>query len=191
MISRSRKIRKVLSPPKIKGFKPYGPDTDSLSSGTVSLLFEEYEALRLCDYDLYNHHDASAIMNISRPTYTRIYASARKKIAKAFVEGLQITIEGGKVYFDSDWYKCHSCGCSFNNPEKEKPVEACPLCKAVNIELYNGDEWDSGYGQSSEFDICVCPKCGYEYKHRFGYPCKDEICPECKSFMTRKRNSKC
>jgi hypothetical protein len=30
----------------------------------------------------------------------------QEKISKAFVEGRQIEIEGGKVYVDSDWYQC-------------------------------------------------------------------------------------
>jgi hypothetical protein len=50
-------------------------------------------------------------MGVSRPTYIRIYASALQKIAKAFVEGRLIFIEGGKVYFDSDWYRCNTCEC--------------------------------------------------------------------------------
>ena len=96
-------------------------------------LYEEYEALRLCDYDMLNHHGASEAMAVSRPTFTRIYSSARRKLATAFVEGRQILIEGGKVYFDSDWYECKKCSCYFNNPEKEKFAEKCPLCGSDNV----------------------------------------------------------
>ncbi len=99
----------------------------------VTLLYEEYEALRLCDYDMLNHNQASEIMSVSRPTYTRIYAAARRKVAKAFVEGRQIVISGGKVYFDSDWYHCTACKCSFNNPDKEMAVDCCPLCSSKQI----------------------------------------------------------
>ena len=76
----------------------------------INLLYEEYEALRLCDYSMENHNRASEIMEVSRPTFTRIYASARQKLASAFVEGRQIVIEGGKVYFDSDWHICNDHG---------------------------------------------------------------------------------
>jgi hypothetical protein len=84
-------------------------------------------------------------MGVSRPTFTRIYASARQKIANAFVEGKQISIEGGKVYFDSDWYQCQSCGCYFNNPEKDIKVEACPLCGAatfINFEYSDSEKYE-------------------------------------------------
>ena len=102
MSPRVKLIRKVLNPPLIAGFKPYGPESANHNQEPVFLLYEEYEALRLCDYDNYNHLNASVIMGISRPTFTRIYSSTRRKIAQAFVEGRQISIEGGNVYFDSD-----------------------------------------------------------------------------------------
>ena len=120
--------RKISSPPKIKGFKPYGISEELEKSDIITLQFEEYEALKMCDYDQLNHCEAAAIMNISRPTFTRIYATARQKMVKALVEGLQISIEGGKIYFDSDWYHCTGCTCHFNNPDKEREVLVCPLC---------------------------------------------------------------
>lgn len=139
MSPRIKTLRKVLNPPIIKGFKPYGPETGKQNAGLVILLFEEYEALRLCDYDKCNHYQASVMMGVSRPTFTRIYASALQKIAIAFVEGKQISIEGGKVYFDSDWYQCSGCGCNFNNPEREKAIEKCPLCGSNQIISFDFD----------------------------------------------------
>jgi len=43
-------------------------------------------------------------MNISRPTFTRIYNRALKQIAKSFVEGREILIEGGNYGPEKDWY---------------------------------------------------------------------------------------
>jgi len=137
MSPRLKTLRKVLNPPVVKGFKPYGNEGLNPDKEPVNLLYEEYEALRLCDYDLCNHHQASVIMGVSRPTFTRIYASALRKIALAFVEGNQIAIEGGKVYFDSDWYHCLTCRCYFNNPEKQTVIENCPLCGSGDITTYD------------------------------------------------------
>lgn len=163
MSPRSKRLRKVINPPLIKGFKPYGPDTPKNNNEPIVMHTEEYEALRLCDYDQYNHHHASELMGVSRPTFTRIYASARQKIARAFVEGRKISIEGGKVYFDSDWYHCQVCGCYFNNPEKDIKIEACPLCGAetfINFE----------YGEPEKDEVCrdVSRKrnCGRERRKR-------------------------
>lgn len=130
----------MMNPPSIRGFRPYGPMFGHRIDEPVFLLYEEYEALKLCDYDGHNHDMASTIMHVSRPTFTRIYAEARQKIAKAFVEGRQILIEGGKFYYDSDWFSCSNCGCHFNNPDKEKPVENCPLCGSRNVVKGNPEE---------------------------------------------------
>ena len=185
MSPRLKKARKICNPPAVKGFKPYGQDIVNKSLKPVSLLYEEYEAIRLSDYDRLNHHQASVLMNVSRPTFTRIYASALRKVATAFVEGRQIAIEGGKVYFDSDWYHCSSCGCYFNNPEKENEILNCPLCGQSQIVRYDMDHHHAI--ESFEWDLCICPECSYEQKHKPGQPCSQLVCPKCNNFMRRKR----
>lgn len=192
MSPRFKRLRKVLNPPPVKGFKPYGPDIEKKDySNPVVLLIEEYEALRLCDYDMCNHNKASVIMNVSRPTFTRVYASARKKIAKAFVEGKQIAIEGGKIYFDSDWYHCKKCSCYFNNPERDKEIKNCPLCgsdQTLNFDFGNSEHY---LEEKQCEEYCFCPNCGFEQKHMHGEPCNQTICPECNNRMKRKGSPYC
>lgn len=184
-----KRTRKVLNPPAIKGFKPYGPETGSIHAEPVYLLLEEYEAIRLSDYDGLNHHKASLMMDVSRPTFTRIYASALRKMATALVEGRQVAIEGGKIYFDSDWYHCMGCHCFFNNPEKETVIEKCPLCGYRQYEKYSPDELL--VGEEPEMDICYCQACGHTHRHRHGHQCNGQICPECGSWMKRKGTPDC
>jgi predicted DNA-binding protein (UPF0251 family) len=186
MSPRIKTIRKVLNPPVIKGFKPYGPESDKQDLEPVNLLYEEYEALRLSDYDMLNHHQSSVLMGVSRPTFTRIYASALQKIARAFVEGRQIAINGGKVYFDSDWYHCNECQCNFNNPDRNEEIKACPLCGGVQIESFNPSGVAETYHPGNFEDRCICPHCGYEQEHQLGNPCNQTVCPECKTSMKRK-----
>jgi uncharacterized protein len=191
MSPRLKRLRKVLNPPAVKGFKPYGPDLQQKESEKVLLLFEEYEALRLCDYDMFNHHKASQIMDVSRPTFTRIYASARQKIARAFVEGKSIAIEGGKVYFDSDWYHCTNCLCYFNIPDKINGKNECPLCGSMQI---SGFDYENSINESEIRrceDKCRCPNCGFEKQHEYGKPCSEEICPKCNIHMKRKGTPGC
>jgi len=183
---RIKRIRKVSNPPVIKGFKPYGPEVKVAFKEPVILLYEEYEALRLCDYDMFTHDQASDLMNVSRPTYSRIYASVRQKLARAFVEGRPISIEGGKVYFDSDWYYCSSCTCNFNNPEKDKAIKNCPLCGSSDVHEYEPTDDEDVVSENDCNDICFCPHCGYEQRHRKGNPCNQMICPDCNSKMKRK-----
>ena len=58
---------------------------------------DEFETIRLLDHVGLDQEKAAAEMGVSRPTVTRIYASARKKIADAIVLGQAICIEGGPV----------------------------------------------------------------------------------------------
>jgi len=147
MSPRTKTLRKVLSPPIIKGFNPYGSEAGKPPAEPVLLMLEEYEALRLCDYDGFNQLQASVMMGVSRPTFTRIYAAALQKIARAFVEGRRLSIKGGKVYFDSDWFYCHSCKCYFNNPDKDKKLEQCPLCGKSDFVPFDSEPAGEGTGK--------------------------------------------
>lgn len=158
MSPRITRLRKVLNPPVIAGFKPYGQVTGKPDTEPVFLLYEEYEALRLCDYDNYNHFQASELMEVSRPTFSRIYSNSRQKIATSFVEGRQIIVEGGKVYFDSDWYHCENCKCYFNNTEREKEVENCPLCSSWFVIVYDYDNTIKETDMSTNNNDCQTVK---------------------------------
>lgn len=189
MSPRLKKARKILNPPTIKGLKPYGLEAGKKGLSPLNLLYEEYEAIRLSDYDGLNHHQASIMMDVSRPTFTRIYASALQKIAIAFVEGRQIAIEGGKVYFDSDWYRCSNCKCFFNHPEKEMELSGCPLCGHETVWRYDQD--DPHIGEYFESNMCICSNCHYEQKHQPGHPCNEQLCPRCNGLMKRKGTPGC
>ena len=187
---RPKRIRRVTNPPHFKGFKPLGlPD----GGAPVIINFEEYEAIRLSDYDLHGQVEAAKIMGVSRPTFARICESARRKIAQAFIDGKTIVFEGGKVYFDSDWYACNDCGCWFNHTEKEQEVMNCALCGSSNIEPYK--EVD----EEKFEEVCRCPQCGKEYKLSANVDCQGDICPICSCRMVHKgmsphrrmKNQKC
>ena len=133
---RQKRNRRIANPPHFKGFMPIGLPN---ASAPVLLNFEEYEGIRLCDSELITQAEAAKLMGVSRPTFTRIYESARRKIALAFIEGKPIVFEGGKVYFDSEWFICHACSCWFNHPLGEEKVQACALCGSERIEQCNED----------------------------------------------------
>lgn len=167
----------MVNPPHFKGFKPIGNMQDS---HPVIINFEEYEAIRLCDYELRSQFDASVIMEVSRPTFTRIYESARRKVAQALVHGKTIIFEGGKVYFDSEWYVCAKCNCWFNHPEKDLLAKKCALCGSTEISQNAPDSL------SSDLTPCICPNCKKEFSHTPGIPCSHEKCPECSCIIERK-----
>jgi predicted DNA-binding protein (UPF0251 family) len=115
-------------PPAMEGFKPFGIPMRELES--LNLLFEEYEALRLADYENLTQEEAAKKMNISRPTFTRLYDKARKSIAKAFVEGKAIIIQGGTYVTEDYWYRCEDC---HETMITMKPVKNCRKCDSDNI----------------------------------------------------------
>jgi uncharacterized protein len=106
-MARPQKSRKVLNPPLMKGYKPFGIPVCEIEQ--VTLKIEEYESFKLVDYNLHSQDEAAELMNVSRPTFTRIYNRALKTIIKAFVEGKAIVIEGGNYQFDKEWYRCKKC----------------------------------------------------------------------------------
>ena len=87
-MGRRRKPRQIKVPPLYNIFKPAGTPTSQLSE--IVLTLGEYEAIRLSDYEGLNHEKASKLMNVSRPTFTRMIESAHQKIGIAFVEGGQL-----------------------------------------------------------------------------------------------------
>jgi len=188
MSPRTKQNRKLVSPPVLKGFKPIGvPYGDT---AVVTILYEEYEALRLADYTGLKQEEAAGMMNVSRPTFTRIYSSCLKKLALAFTEGRSIVIEGGDVEFDRQWYRCSDCTTVFHHPETNDP--SCVNCQSVDLEHINQKvlDWRNESRKTSKDSasegVCTCPNCSYEIPHRPGIPCFSMVCPDCKTTMIRK-----
>ena len=128
---RRRRLRKIVAPPRFGGYRPYGISSNSGES--VELLYEEYEAIKLADYDLMNHQEASDLMGVSRPTFARIYESARRKIARALVEAREIKAVYGNAWLDKSWYLCNDCHARFT-VLPDITGQKCPLCKSVHID---------------------------------------------------------
>jgi predicted DNA-binding protein (UPF0251 family) len=91
----------------MQGFKPFGIAV--CETDPIIMQYDEYESIKLVNYDNLPQNEAAEQMEVSRPTLTRIYNSALTKITQAFVEGKSIVIEGGNFEFEKDWYKCTKC----------------------------------------------------------------------------------
>ncbi len=126
---RKKRFRRIQVPPVIKGMSVYG--VRGRKSNEVILHIEEYEAIRLLDYQNLTQEEAAVFMDVSRPTLTRIYEEARNKVATAFVEGRDLLFRGGDIYFDKNWYKCNSCHASFS--DYSEVVKNCPVCNSDDL----------------------------------------------------------
>lgn len=199
MSPRPKRNRQIEAPPVVSGFIPsngdYNPDE------VVKLHLEEYESIRLIDYEGDTHLSASKKLGVSRPTITRIYDSARKKVAKAFVENKCLNIEGGEFVFSEHWYHCNFCHSVFTAPEVlSGKNKQCPVCKDDNIELVQESEtWNTpqrlksktsrhqSHGRGVDGD-CICPKCDFRMPHTPGVPCNSKLCPNCNIRMIRENS---
>lgn len=61
----------------------------------VILTLDELEAMRLADLKGMHQEDAAKRLKISRPTFSRIIESARKKVTDGLVNIKCIKVEGG------------------------------------------------------------------------------------------------
>ncbi|MEA3503922.1 MAG: DUF134 domain-containing protein [Bacteroidota bacterium] len=180
-MARPKRYRRMGHPPQIKGLKPYG---NRSSHDKVKLLFEEYEAIKLADYDGYSQVDAAKQMDVSRPTFTRIYDRALKKVAEALVESKEIVLQSGSVVYEDDWFKCSSCDFTFKSLKVGGKIKKCPVCSSADIENISHDDFNETVAQGS--DLCVCVHCGREEQHSMGIPCNKIRCSTCGRNMKRK-----
>lgn len=90
---RPRKHRRVGQHPVAVFYKPQGIPIHQLKG--MILPVEGLEALRLADAEGLDQQRASEMMQVSRPTFSRILADARRTVARALANGWAIRIEGG------------------------------------------------------------------------------------------------
>ncbi len=128
---RIKALRTLQELPTVKGFRPLWMRANYRSA--VMMQLEEYEAIRLMDYENLTHEQAAEKMGVSRPTVTRIYDQARKKLATALVEGRSFLIEGGEIQLNGVHYYCEDCQFKFTRSPEERDAPVCPHCSSTKI----------------------------------------------------------
>jgi uncharacterized protein len=101
---RPRMNRWIRHQPIVKLYIPHGIPLGRLRGVTLNL--DGLEALRLADAEGLDHEQAAELMGISRPTFSRLLAEARGIVAKGFVNGWAIRIEGGNYEFAGEAPPC-------------------------------------------------------------------------------------
>ena len=97
---RPRKLRCVRRQPVQAFYKPQGVPMSRLKG--VVLPVEGLEAIRLADAKGMEQNAAARLMDVSRPTFSRILADARRIVAEAITKGWAIRIEGGAYRIETD-----------------------------------------------------------------------------------------
>lgn len=106
---RHRQHRRVAAVPTATFFKPQGASLRETEE--VVLPVEGLEALRLADLEGLCAETAAEAMGVSRHTFGRVLAQARRAAATALVGGLALRIEGGSYRLAGDGPR---------NPENER-----------------------------------------------------------------------
>ncbi|MFA5098085.1 MAG: DUF134 domain-containing protein [Candidatus Margulisiibacteriota bacterium] len=94
---RPKKTRHIKCDGDFRFFKPKCVPEKRLEEVIVTL--DEFEAIRLYDFEGLDQEKAAKRMKVSRPTFSRILSSARKKIAQGLVNLQALKIEGGCCTF--------------------------------------------------------------------------------------------
>lgn len=122
--------------PCVKIFKPAGTRCHE-SSPSIQLRLDEFEALRLADYEGLQHEEAALKMGISRPTFTRLIEAARHKVASALVDGAILVMEGGEIEMaenqDKRTFVCDACGHRWQIPYGTGCPTECPQCASKQV----------------------------------------------------------
>ena len=90
-MARPSRCRRICIEPEYDSFMPCGIN----NAEKVVLTVDEFEAIRLIDYEKKTHEQCGMQMDISRTTVTEIYERAREKISDCIINGKELRIVGG------------------------------------------------------------------------------------------------
>ena len=89
---RPKKVRLIQKMPKVTQFSPRGrpgrPDE-------IELSLDQFEAIKLADFQGFDQASGALVMRISRASFGRILREARKKLADTLVNGKTLKIHMG------------------------------------------------------------------------------------------------
>lgn len=119
--------RHVKGPPPCGFFKPAGIRAVDLEE--VCLTVDEFEVLRLIDYEGVYQEKAADAMGVSRQTVGRMAERARRKVADVLVNAKALRIEGGAyVTGGTRSFACGGCGHQWELPYGTPCSDECPEC---------------------------------------------------------------
>lgn len=149
---RPRHCRYVSAAPSVTYFKPRGTPLRELQE--ACLCVDELEALRLADAEGLTAQEAARHMRVSRHTFGRTLASARRTVALALTQGMALRIEGGTYAVVAEAPR-----------EREENKEHDTMQKiAISSEGPTLDDMvDPRFGRAGGFVVVTLPEKSVEY----------------------------
>ena len=123
------KQRRVCMNPAYSRFGPKGVKTCG-EEQRIPMTLDEFETIRLIDYEGMTQEDCAAQMQVARTTVQAIYESARSKIAECLINGKEIDIDGGDVVVCDGTMR----GCA---AKKQCPRKCCKKTEQRESKLSN------------------------------------------------------
>ncbi len=157
---RPKHCRYVSSAPSVTYFKPRGIPLRELEE--VTLCVDELEALRLADMEGLTAIDAAQHMRVSRHTFGRTLAAARRKVATALSQGQAMRIEGGSYAVREACRSAapHACSCHTFNDTKEISMQKIAISsEGPTLEDYV----DPRFGRAGGFVVVELPERKIDY----------------------------
>ena len=90
-MARPTKARMIENIPSKSWFKEVGEENGNV----LEMYYEEFEVIRLIDYEHLSQSQCALHMHISRSSVQALYEEARKKLARFLVEGGKLHLVGG------------------------------------------------------------------------------------------------
>lgn len=147
---RPRRCRRICQEPEYPGFTPDGVPC----AHEVVLSVDEFEALRLVDYEKMTHGQCASQMDISRTTVTEIYESARYKVADSLINGKRLVISGGTYRLCDGSARCGGPTC----PSGRQPSAQTIQRKKEGISMRIAVTYENGlvfqhFGHTRQFKL--------------------------------------
>ncbi len=124
---RPKKCRRVCCMPGNRSFGPIG--AAGAERKVIVMTVDEFEAIRLIDLEQLSQEECAERMNVARTTAQAIYNSARMKLAKVLVHGMELSVRGGEYVLCDGEHSgcgcghCHKQRCQMENNEKIESEE--------------------------------------------------------------------
>lgn len=150
-MARPSRCRRICLEPEYDSFAPCG----IREPGLVILHVDEFEAIRLIDYEKKTHEQCARQMGISRTTVTEIYERARSKIADCLIGGKALRISGGnyKLCDGSAWKCCgKKCNRINNMSEHQTAIRKERDIMKIAVTYENGDIFQH-FGHTEQFKV--------------------------------------
>ena len=154
-MSRPTKLKRIHSLPVVSRFKPEGAEDNP----PVFITIEEYECIRLMDYEGMTQEECARIMGVARTTVQALYVAARKRIAGCLVEARPLVINGGSFEL------CQTC--LYNPPCRRSVQKGSEHTMKLAVTYDNGQIFQH-FGHTSQFKVYTIEDGAIQESHVLG-----------------------